>query len=142
MGSQSTVLGYIKEPDVHLKKILFIQSHNRAKIFSLGRMDQFPPLNSTFFSQTGETETFDNSLIYFAGTFKEIEFFWEEWLDKFENLLKTLVWESVFLRLECILGKFEYNWRATEEIMATFDREFPQIVTEWHFSGEPRNFRD
>ncbi|HZH34367.1 MAG TPA: hypothetical protein VEX64_05965 [Pyrinomonadaceae bacterium] len=143
MGSQSIVLGYIKEPYIHNRYNLLIQNHNRAKIFSLGRMDIFPPLNSTFFSETGESETYSNSLIYFAGTFKEIESYWETWLIKFETLLKTLVWESVYLSLNApYYGKFEYNWKATEDIIATFDREFPQNVTNWEFTGGPRSFSD
>jgi hypothetical protein len=78
MGGQSIILDYIKEPFVHNKNNVLIRNHNCSKIFSLGRMDDFPPLNSTFFSQTTEMETFSNSLLYFAGSFKEIEANWEE----------------------------------------------------------------
>jgi hypothetical protein len=143
MVGQSIVLGYIKEPFIHGKNMLSIRSHNRAKIFALGRMDDFPPLNSTLFSQTGENETYSNSLIYFGGSFKEIESFWEDWLEKFENLLKELIWESVLLKLETsFFGESEYRWQATDKIISTFDQEFPQRVTEWHFSGEPRSFQN
>lgn len=143
MAGQSIISGYIVEPYIHLKNGLLIRKHNRAKIFSLGRRDDFPSLNSTFFSETGEAETYSNSLIYFAGTFKEIEFDWEQWLEKFENLLKTLVWEKVFLMLETpFSGRFEYNWEATKEIISTFEQEFPEQVTEWIYKGGPRKFSE
>ena len=142
MGGQSIILGYIKEPSVHNKDNVLIRNHNRSKIFSLGRMDDFPPLNSTFFSQTSGLETFSNSLLYFAGSFKEIEADWEEWLKKFESFLKTLIWESVYLRLETYLGEYEYRWEASEEIISTFEQEFPKRVTDWTFVGSPRNFKE
>jgi hypothetical protein len=142
MGCQSLIIGYIQEPDFSDKgKGNLVLNHNRAKILELGRLSDWPPLDSTFFSVSGESVTWSNSVIYFAGTFREIEWDWEKWLEKFENLLRNLVWKRVWLRLETELyGDYHYEWKASDEIIASFKDEFPKRVTEWSFSGEPRNF--
>ena len=140
MAGQSIILGYIVEPDGADR---IIESHNRAKIFALGRLDEFPPLNSTFFAPTGEAESYGAKLLYFAGSFKEVERDWEQWLGKFEGLLKTMVWQRVYLSLETpFFGRFEYRWEAAPEIAATFGAEVPRRVTDWFFTGGPRRFAD
>lgn len=101
MGAKSLIIGYIEEPfiaDQH--KNFLVKDHNRAKLFILPKIDQWPRITRGFFSVSGSEETYSNSLIYFGGTFKQIEDEWSQWLDKFESLLRTLIWMRVKLLLE------------------------------------------
>ena len=118
-----------------------IEDHNRAKLFILPRIDQWPRLTRGFFSVSGPEETYAHSLIYFGGTFKQIEDEWSEWLEKFEALLRSLIWIRVKLVLETgYYGEFTYNWEASERAIKAFDQEFPERVEDWTFNGGPRTF--
>ena len=142
MGAQSLIIGYIEEPFIRDEyKNFLVKNHNRAKLFILPRLDQWPRLTRGFFSVSGSEETYANSLIYFGGTFKQIEEDWSEWLDKFEALLRTLIWTRVKLILETgYYGEYTYTWVATEKAIATFAQEFPETVQDWVFDGGPRSF--
>jgi hypothetical protein len=141
MGAKSIIIGYVEEPFIaDRQRDALVKDHNRAKLFLLPQIDVWPRLTRGFFSVSGPQETYANSLIYFGGSFKEIEREWSEWLDKFEALLRTLVWVRVKLVLETeYYGEHTYTWAATEKAIAAFEQEFPERVQDWVFRGGPRS---
>jgi hypothetical protein len=143
MGAKSLIIGYIEEPFIKdRQRDALIKDHNRARLFILPRIGEWPRLTRGFFSVSGEEETYANSLIYFGGTFKQIEDDWSEWLDKFEALLRKLIWVRVKLVLETgYHGEHTYTWAATEKAIAALEQELPETVQDWVFRGGPRTFR-
>src|SRR5437879_1072813 len=95
MGHESTVYGVIIGATYKSTDYRRLQRLNRQVIDALPETDDWPFLTRGMFSINGERPedgTYRCHTIHFAATFKSIEWEWEEWLTKFENLLSKLFW--------------------------------------------------
>lgn len=150
MGHRTTVSGHIQElwyakgTDHQLRWLW--ESNNRV-IHSLPLEDEFPPLNRRMFSFSpmcqirgeGFNSTYRGRVIYFGGSFSSIHYDWEEWLIKFENLLKRLYWEhAVVVLVTEWLGQYVYRWDSEIPDYDYISR--PEPIQKWEFTGEPRSF--
>jgi hypothetical protein len=105
MGHRTSLSGHIQEPwylrdnDRQMRRLW---ESNRHVIHSLpDGNDGWPPLYRRMFSfsQAGSKfvgpiiTSYRGSVIYFGGSFSSIFNEWEQWLDKFEGLLRRLYWE-------------------------------------------------
>ena len=135
MGHVSTILGYVREPMLRGEPRMLVESHNRAKLFGLPKTDIWPPLSRTLFSTTLEQETYQDPLIYFAGTFNFGVDDWDEWIKKFEVLLKSLVWieAKVFLETD-FENNHAYIWKASQNSIKEIFQDVPKPVSDWDFS--------
>lgn len=152
MGHRTTLSGHIQEPwylreSDRQKRRLW--DSNRHVIKSLPENDTWPPLHRRMFSfsQPGNTRpdrilsSYRGSVIYFGGSFSSLFLEWEEWLEKFENLLKRLYWEhaAVILVTEWA-GDFLCHWKADIPEGTFYQDSRPTPVQSWQFSGGPRKY--
>lgn len=84
-------------------------------------------------------------IISFGATYQTIDLNWEEWLNKFESLLKKLSWIKIFLHLDIQkVGVYSYEWTISQELMtekqmfSEDNRFYP--TEEWVAFGKPRKF--
>lgn len=130
MSLESIVYGYIKgatlRPGPH-----FFDLHplNRAVINRLPRGDEWPFLTRSMFAYPGDDAPagrFRRQIIHLGASFKQVEEAWEEWLGKFEALLRRLYWWSVTLHLESQqVGNYTYLWAARSPEYGNDDRPLP-----------------
>jgi hypothetical protein len=151
MGHRTTISGHIQElwyVNANERQNRWLLESNSRVIDSLPIEDDFPPLSRRMFSFSplspsgrGEllTSTYRGRVIYFGGSFSSIFDGWEEWLTKFENLLRRLYWEhaAVVLITE-YLGNYFYHWDAFVPDYDFISR--PEPIQKWRFTGEPRSF--
>lgn len=73
--------------------------HNAQVIASLPLSAPWPPVTQEMFSFTqnspgrkGPDLEYESRVIHFGASLKGVEYEWEEWIVKFENLLEQLFW--------------------------------------------------
>ncbi|MEO0684571.1 MAG: hypothetical protein AAFY76_05865 [Cyanobacteria bacterium J06649_11] len=89
MGRITTLYGFIQEYPDRGKEY---STHNRRVLENLPIKSDYPYLNrGMFYGPKGNMNTeqisYWGKLILFGGSFKAIEDYWEEWIQKFEILL-------------------------------------------------------
>jgi len=85
--------------------------------------------------------TYQSQPIHFGATFKQIEWYWDEWLAKFENLLVRLFWDDVYLHLKTeLVGHYDYHYKAMDYRESFYDCEPPRPASSWKLTGGPRRF--
>jgi hypothetical protein len=114
-----------------------MHERNRAALNRLPRKDDWPWLVRGMFAlPAGRPQgTFRRQVIHFGASIKDDpcnRAFWDEWLGKFEVLLRQLYWWSAVVHLST---DFEpdrvFEWRPTEAAMAKLYAERPQPTGEW-----------
>lgn len=72
-----------------------------------------------------------------AGSYKQIEEVWSEWLWKFGQLLSRLDAYAAWVSLSCIMG--DYSWRLKPEACCVPNREWPptMINQPWVITSAP-----
>jgi hypothetical protein len=152
MGVQSRLLGYIEEAwpglaaggdaarmaqlvEVHRQ----IGQHNEQVLGSLPIEDHWPPLCRPMFAwaPTGALMiVYKNRLIHMGASLKQLDWALREWLDKFEDLLRALYWESAYVRFEAAyLGVHEFTWRPTERWVRELCQGRLTPIREWSFTS-------
>jgi len=83
------------------------QSFDATSPFLCGDMFTLPGLD--IFSGSYHTQ-----VIHFGASYRAVEYEWELWMQKFEDLLKQMYWVSATVHLETELsGKHTFNWEPT-----------------------------
>lgn len=125
------------------RKLLEKVHQNLQAISALPEEDTWPFLSRSMFSSSRNSiqTTYKSQIIHFGASFKEIEWAWEEWLMKFEALLRKMYWDEVHLHLiseAWNASSFHYIWKDDDEKAIYPDHADP--VDRWTFSGGPRTF--
>lgn len=142
MEQETIVYGVIK--DVASNDLAFLQRSrliNCDAILDLGDVDAFPYLTTSMFSiPTGELEqgTYQTQVIHFAASYQAVEYHWEQWIEKFEQLLKRMYWMAATVHLETELsGNHTFHWDSPGNYHAPSDEL--TVHCEWEhelsFSG-------
>lgn len=167
MGMESVVYGFIQGPhwpheDAHnydpgqelnqlQRRYMEIDQKLREKvrfnlhaISTLPEDDAWPFLSRAMFSSSTHSiqTTYKSQIIHFGASFKQIEWDWEEWLTKFEALLRKMYWDEIHLHLLAEWLNFSpihYIWK--DEGQAT-SPDHPHPVARWTFLGGPRSFHE
>jgi hypothetical protein len=152
MGERCTLSGHIQQPWYYRGlesniKLRNLYENNKRIISELPDDEDFPPLiKSMFFFSASLQEGYDISMyrgpvIFFGGSFNKLYLGLDQWLEKFENLLRQLYWEhaSIILVTE-IMGRYNYHWEATDEAFEKLTILPPVPIQDWVFEGEPRSF--
>lgn len=135
MGHISIVYGHIigatwRNEDYHK-----LQRLNKEVINVLSDYDEvFPWITRSMFlvPNPDKDKLYKDQVIVFGASYKSVEHEWEEWLGKFEIILKQLYWSNATIHLETeLVGNHRYEW--------TFDISQPD---NWTFKGGPRKFFD
>ena len=88
---------------------------NREAILTLPSSDAWPYLSQDMFSMPqqshAEATTYMTQILHFGASYKAIEYEWNEWLSKFEQLLSRMYWASAVVHLETELtGTHTFVW--------------------------------
>lgn len=90
---------------------------NCDALLELHEQDTFPYLTSSMFSipeEDLEQGTYQTQVIHFAASYQAVEYHWEQWMAKFEALLKKMYWVSATVHLETELsGKHTFHWECS-----------------------------
>ena len=107
---------------------------NLQALRSLPQQDDFPFLvRSMFATTTSEYVSIEYKarLIHFAASYKEVDPFWREWIEKFERFLSNIDGTTARVHLDTVLwGSHVYEWRRSGESR----HQWPPV---WVFQGGP-----
>lgn len=146
MGHISLVYGHIigeawRSEDYHK-----LQRLNKKVIDSLPDNDDgFPWITRRMFlvPDPDKDKMYRDQVIVFGASYKSVEHEWEEWLDKFEAILKQLYWSSVTIHLETeLVGTHKYEWVFDMNQIDNWISDNPHPTIMWDFKGGPRKFFD
>ncbi len=126
MDQETIVYGVIK--DVASSDANFLLRSRLANcnaILELEEIDSFPYLTSSMFSlpqEELEHGTYQTQVIHFAASYQAVEYHWEEWMAKFETLLKKMYWVAATVHLETELsGNHTFFWESPSNFHAPSD---------------------
>lgn len=145
MGYECVVYGVIVGISLKGQHFRTLQIRNERTIRLLERDDEFPWVDLSIFALPGPDPigTYRRQIIHFGLSLKDDtcgpddEAWWDEWLDKFEAVLRKLYWTSARLHFETdFTPRREYYWVASEAAKAKMwdDPDFAEPVTDWHRS--------
>jgi hypothetical protein len=153
MGTRSTMSGHIQESwyvPYKDRELRWMWESNRRVIGSLPLTNEWPPLTRRMFSfsplsPSGAgghvTPTYRGRVAYFGGSFSSLFREWDEWLEKFEGLLRRLYWEHAVVVLATEgMSVYTYEWRAAVGPPGSNNAWPPTPVQSWEFAGGPRSF--
>lgn len=106
----------------------------RKIIDSLGNEEWM--LRTEMFGQGISNSTYyEDSVISFGATYKQIEYHWSEFILKFENLLRQFDFETAKIHLETeIMGTYNFFWKSKRYGRNDFKENEKLIeVEEWFF---------
>lgn len=84
-----------------------------------------------------------DQVIVFGASYKEVEYEWDKWFDKFEGVLRQLFWSSVTIHLDTeLVGSHQYDWVYDFKQTDNWTSDTPGPTTMWSFAGGPRKFFD
>lgn len=145
MGHESIVYGAIIVPGWKNHDHERLYRLNQAVMLALPPTDVWPFLTSQMFTIGGTTPVagcYRSQVIHFGATFKAVEWEWDEWLEKFEQLLARLFWDDVYLHLrtEATVGDYDYHYTAQDRSQRFYKDEPPMPADHWTLTGGPRSF--
>ena len=148
MDQETIVYGIIKDvPSGDAGFQLKSRLMNCDALLELNETDTFPYLTSSMFSipeEDLEHGTYQTQVIHFAASYQAVEYHWEEWMAKFEALLKKMYWVSATVHLETELsGKHTFYWESPGAYHAPSDEL--SVRCEWEqelsFRMNPQSVR-
>ncbi len=123
MGQRVTLSGHIQERfygGVASEQQQLVEARNWAAIQCLPEEDRWPFLTRGMFSRSPDVRadgplvtTYRGQVLFFGGSFSSLHDDLDEWLAKFEALLRQLAWEhaSVQVITEWV-GHYHFHWEA------------------------------
>ncbi len=112
MDQESIVYGCIKDGAAHVS--LERRRINREAMLSLPRADAWPFLCQEMFNVPSVVPgqgNYQTEVMHFGASYKAVEYEWNSWMTKFEELLKKMYWDSVVVHLETELsGVHSFYW--------------------------------
>lgn len=145
MAHHSIVHGRIKGPTWQTKDYYRLHGFNEKSLKELPELDlDYPWINQSMFNIPNEQGVFRDQVITFGASYKNLEYDWHLWLEKFEDILRKFYWinVSIYVKFE-IMGFYEYHWSLSnvEHARCLFDKPTP--IENWIFEGTgPRSFEE
>ena len=117
MDQETIVYGIIKDvPSNDLNFLVRSRLMNCNALLELNEIDTFPYLTSSMFSipeEDLEHGTYQTQVVHFAASYQAVEYHWEQWMEKFEALLKDMYWVSATVHLQTELsGNHTFIWES------------------------------
>lgn len=137
MGYSSIIYGLIEGPNWGRPENFHMGHQNLYVISTLPEEDEWPFLSRGLFSFVRHEAqgNYKHQMIHFAGSFKQLDEEWEEWLAKFEALLQRMYWDQVHLHLRSErYGAHDYLWTSHGGLYS------PSAGSDWTHVGGPRHF--
>ena len=121
-----------------------LQRLNRNYLSTLPTTDTFPWIHKNMFNASDPDNVEGNyrdQVITFGASYKAVEYEWDEWLEKFEGILRQVYWTSATIHLDTeLVGKHIYEWTFDINQTDNWISDHPKPTTMWEFKGGPRNF--
>lgn len=78
---------------------------------------------------------YEDPVISFGATYKQIEYHWTEFIQKFENILRQIDFDTAKIQLETeIMGTYNFFWKSKKQGKNNYDQDDKLIeVDEWFF---------
>jgi hypothetical protein len=119
MGMTTIIYGAIEEYGLNSTRKNEVYSHNEEIIAGLPTNDSWPPLSKEMFHITkndpnvaGPNLEYWGRMIHFAACLKSVEYEWQEWREKFEQILLKLYWTKAFVHFKPeYIGVISFSWR-------------------------------
>jgi hypothetical protein len=90
--------------------------HNRRILRALPGADAWPFLCREMFSTPGDdvfSGRYQTQVIHFGMSYRAVEYEWEQWVQKFESLLRDMYWVNAVVHLETELsGHHTFVWES------------------------------
>lgn len=115
MDQESIVYGCIKD-SANFATETERRRANRKVMLTLPSADEWPYLCREMFAiprlQVGH-DNYHTQVMHFGASYKAIEYEWNRWMEKFEELLSKMYWVSAVVHLETELaGTHTFTWEA------------------------------
>ncbi len=137
MDQESIVYGCIKdasffELDSARRKI------NRQAMLNLPKADGWPFLCQEMFAIPRvevDQANYQTEVMHFGASYKAVEYEWEQWIHKFEELLRGMYWVSATVHLETELsGTHTFIWDSNSDAHIPGSGDM-QVRCEWSHEG-------
>ncbi|MGK0308809.1 MAG: hypothetical protein ACI8RP_001775 [Urechidicola sp.] len=143
MAHNTKIYGYINGAAWNSEDYYKLHRLNSEIINLVPNVDNnFPFINRSMFSIPDEQGVFRQQIITFGASYKTLEYEWDLWLDKFENILKKLYWwdAKIFVDFE-VMGQYVYEWEIDLNKRENWWKDKPEPITEWNYKSDgPRLF--
>jgi hypothetical protein len=107
---------------------------NSEVMAQLPSIEDWPLLSREMFSAPVSAHLLDDSqtdVMHFGTSYKAVEHEWEQWIGKFEEMLKRMYWVSATVHLETELnGRHTFTWEAEGEYHSPDDNDL-SVRCEW-----------
>jgi hypothetical protein len=140
MGANAVIYGAIDGPWPQSDPAVWrrMNRHNRRVLGRLPDTDRYPPLVRRMFGVTDRRGLFWMAqVIHFGWSAKNFAQHWPEWREKFEGLLRRLVWVDARVHIEVEYeGELTCRWVIRPESVQRWSAgELPTPDNEWEFSS-------
>jgi hypothetical protein len=121
MSQESVVYGCIKDVTftADMEETRHRRHINRRVLAALPSIEDWPLLSREMFVLPSETLIVDDlhtDVVPFGNSYKGVEYEWEQWLQRFEDLLKNMYWVSATVHLETEFnGVHTFTWHSESE---------------------------
>ena len=118
MAQESVVYGCIKDMvfSADLAETRRRREVNRQVLLELPSIEDWPLLSREMFALPSELLVVDDvhtDVVPFGSSYKGVEYEWQEWLTRFELLLRRMYWVSATVHLETeYSGTHTFVWHA------------------------------
>jgi hypothetical protein len=136
MNQESVVYGCIKDT-LYSSQGYNAQKHrdnNREVLLSLPSIEGWPLLSREMFSMPvplTELDELQTDVLHFGSSYKAVEHEWDQWIARFEDLLKGMYWVSATVHLETELnGRHTFTWEAEDSYHEPDDKPL-SVRCEW-----------
>ena len=144
MGHISIVYGNIIGATGQTDDFHKLQRLNKNIIESLPVTDDiFPWITKSMFlvPDPDKNRIYRDQVIVFGASYKAVEHEWDEWLNKFEAILRQLYWTSATIHLDTeLVGAHTYQWTFDINQIDNWTTTHPTPTKSWQFEGGPRIF--
>ncbi len=137
MDQESIVYGCIKdasffELDSTRRKV------NRQAMLNLPKADGWPFLCQEMFAIPRvevDQANYQTEVMHFGASYKAVEYEWEQWIQKFEELVSSMFWVSATVHLETELsGTHTFIWDSSGNSHTPGSNDM-QVRCEWSHEG-------
>ncbi|MBR9912644.1 MAG: hypothetical protein GYB33_20065 [Gammaproteobacteria bacterium] len=140
MDQESIVYGCIKDSALPGHESLR-RRRNREAMLTLPSADDWPFLCQEMFAipplQVNQNH-YQTDVMHFGASYKAVEYEWEQWIEKFEQLLNQMYWHSAVVHLETELsGHHTFSWESSGSFHQPGSGDL-QVRCEWSHDGALR----
>ena len=137
MDQESIVYGCIKDAS-YLEVDSARRRANRQAMLSLPSADDWPFLCQEMFSIPHvevNRSNYMTEVMHFGASYRAVEYEWDQWIEKFEQLLSQMYWVSATVHLETELsGTHTFTWESRGNCHVPHSGDM-QVRCEWSHEG-------